>query len=125
MAYALKTFPIYFDTTELFHPEKWEESFEKVQNVFQSEAGTDIVANVRTGKLHVSAEFRCTDTALATFLGFDAAGSFTLKSYDTATSAYKTRTVRMANLKSTVEIHSDYVTASTGLYTVTFDLIEF
>lgn len=122
---ALKSYPIYFDTTELFRPEKWEESFEKVQNVFQSEAGTDLVIKVRSGKLKVSAEFRCTDDDFATFQGFDNAASFTLKSYDTVTSAYKSRTVRMENLKSVVEPHSDYVTTTNGLYTVTFDLVEF
>ena len=122
---ALKDYPIYFDTTELFRPEKWEESYEKIQNVFQSEAGTDLVVRVRSGKLKVSAEFRCTDDDFNTFQGFDAAASFTLKSYDVVTEAYKSRTVRMENLKGVVEPHSDYITASMGLYTVTFDLIEF
>ena len=65
----LKSYPIYFNTTELFRPEKWEESYEKVQNSFQSEAGTDLVINVRTGKLKVSCEFLCKDTNLSVFRG--------------------------------------------------------
>lgn len=122
---ALKSYPIYFDTTELFRPQKWEESYEKIQNVYQSEAGTDLAVKVRSGKLKVSAEFLCTDSDFATFQGFDYAGSFTLKSFDVVSNAYKSRTVRMENLKSTTEIHSDYITVSNGLYDVTFDLVEF
>ena len=121
----LKSYPIYFNTTELFRPEKWEESYEKVQNSFQSEAGTDLVINVRTGKLKVSCEFLCKDTNLSVFRGFDALGSFKLKSYEVEDGAYRERTVRMENLKSSLNVHSDYITQSNGLYTVSFDLVEF
>ena len=121
----LKSYPIYFNTTELFRPEKWEETFEKIQNTFQSEAGTDLVIRVRSGKLKVSAEFACTDAWLKKFQEFDALASFSLKSYDAVSAGYKTRTVWIENLKSSVNPKSDYITASDGLYTVTFDLIEF
>ena len=33
----LKDFPIKFDTTELFRPEKWDESYETIENVNQTE----------------------------------------------------------------------------------------
>lgn len=121
----LRDFPILFDTDELFRPEKWEESYETIETKNQTEAGTDSISVTRFGKLSVSCEFACTAEWKKTFLEYSRKLSFTLSFYDVENSTYVQKTVRMRNFKSTTEIHSDYVTESVGLYTVTFDLIEF
>lgn len=121
----LKDYPIKFDSIALFRPEKWEVSYGKVVNVKQSEAGTDMVTTTRTGKLNISAEFRCTDVWLKKFREFDAMGSFKMSVYDVVAEGYMEHTVRIENLKSSLEVHSDYVAVSNGLYTVSFDIIEY
>ena len=121
----LKDFPIKFDTTELFRPEKWDESYETIETVNQTEAGTDSTAITRFNKLTVSCEFSCTDEWKKTFLEFSKKLSFKLFYYDVETSAYVEKTVRMRNFRSGTEVHSDYITQSFGLYNVSFDLIEF
>ena len=124
----LKDYPIIFNDgadTLIFQWEKWSESYSKVQTSNVSEAGTDLVSVTRTGKLSVSCEYACTSSALATFQAFSEKASFTLKKYDAVVNGYKDYTVRMENLKVDTERHGDYVTESTGLYTVSFDLVEF
>ncbi len=121
----LRDYPIKFEDTTLFRPEKWNEKYEKVVSSKQSEAGTDIVTVTRTGKLSISADFNCTDVWLAKFMQFDAMGSFTMSKYDVISGGYKQYTVRIENLSVTVEIHSDYIKTSNGLYVVSFDIKEF
>lgn len=121
----LNDYPIKFNDTALFRPEKWDTSYEKISTVKQSSAGTDMVLNTRTGKLKISAEFNCTDVWLKRFREFDAMGSFTLSLYDVVTEGYAVHTVRMENLKESMEVHSGHITVSNGLYVVSFDIIEF
>lgn len=121
----LKDYPTKFNDTELFRPGKWETAYEKIATVKQSEAGTDMVLKTRAGKLRVSAEFNCTDLWLKKFREFDAMGSFTLSLYDVVVGGYSTHTVRIENLKANLEVHSDHITVSNGLYVVSFDIIEF
>lgn len=129
MANALKQYPVIFNTggvdTQIFQWDKWEERFDKVQTTNTSEAGTDLVNLVRVGKMVVSCEYSATYDWLAIFQTFNDLSSFTLKRYDASANAYKSHTVRMENMQVSIERHSDYVTQSTGLYTVSFDLIEF
>lgn len=117
-------YPRKFNTTELFTPEKWEMNPNKISNTNVSEAGTDLINLVRTDKLNVSAAFACTSEWAAIFEGFNNMPSFTLTQYEPSASGYKNRTVRMENFSSAVEEHSEYVSKSTGLYNVSFDLIE-
>lgn len=125
---ALKDYPVIFNDgadTLIFQWDKWEENYSKVQTSNVSEAGTDLISITRTGKLSVSCEYACTSSWLATFQNFSELPSFTLKKYDAVEAGYKSFTVRMENFKVSTERHSDYITESTGLYIVTFDLIEF
>lgn len=121
----LNDFPIKFDSTTLFKPEKWDESYSTIENVRQTEAGTDSISVTRFNKLNVSCEFSCTDVWAKFFLEYSKKLSFTLSIYDVETSAYVQKTVRMRNYKSGIEPNSEYVTSSFGLYNVSFDLIEF
>lgn len=121
---CLKDYPIYFNTTALFRPESWKESPGKIENTNQSEAGTDLVNLVRVDKMKISARFDCTSEWKAVFDGFNDLPSFTLKTYDARTEAYKERTVRMQNFNCNTLPKSDYLTSTMGLHEISFDLVQ-
>lgn len=118
-------FPIYFDGRQLFDPESWDESYDVVENTYQTEAGTDQVDLVRTGKLSVSAQFNCSDKWVSIFREYSDANSIELRSYDAKERGYVTRTVRMRNFKPGLRSDSRKTKRTNGLYEVTFDLEEF
>lgn len=121
----LKDYPIYFDETELFTPESWEESYAVVESTNQTEAGTDQVIVTRYDKLSVSASFQCSSRWAAKFAEFRDKDSIAVKLYDLKTQDYKTRTMRMRNFKTGPEKNSEKTKGTNGLYTVNFDLEEF
>lgn len=122
----LSSYPICFNTTELeFFPATWEESLEVVENVFSTEAGTDVVDIVRTGKLTVNVGCRQTAAWAKTFKQFSALSSFTLKIYDPLTEAYAEHTVRMRDFRSALVKGTDRMSVSEGLWDISFTLKEF
>lgn len=121
----LKDYPIRFDSTELFKPEKWEESYEVLENVNETEAGTDSIEITRDEKLTISAEFACTSEWVRRFRMFAKQNTINVQMYDSETNGYKTYMMRIRNFKKGTEPHSEYVRSSVGLYNVTFDLIQF
>ena len=118
-------YPIQINSTNLFRPESWDISTETVEAAFQTEAGTDELIVTRYGKTTISASFACTDTWLATFKGWSESASLTVKYYDPSVPGYTTKTMRMRGFKASMNVYSDYITKSLGLYTVSFNLIEF
>ncbi|MCH4013803.1 MAG: hypothetical protein LKE64_05695 [Solobacterium sp.] len=121
----LKDYPIYFDETELFTPESWEESYSVIESTNQTEAGTDQVIVTRYDKLSVSASFQCSSRWAAKFAEFRDKDSIQVKLYDLKSQDYKTRTMRMRNFKTGPEKNSEKTRGTNGLYTVSFDLEEF
>ena len=120
-----KDYPIWFDDTQLFWPEKWQESYEVVESRNTTEAGTDQVIVTRYDKLSVSCEFDCDDFWAAVFAAFRDKDSISVKIYDLKEKGYKTRTMRTRNFKTGPEKNSEKLISSNGLYSVAFDLIEF
>lgn len=121
----LNDYPVYFNTTKLFRPEKWVETPQKIMNTNQSEAGTDLINMRRYDKLNVACEYACTSAWVKAFDEFNNMASFTLKSYSPRSNAYVERTVRMEGFSVAEEVYSGYVEGTIGLYTVSFNLIEF
>lgn len=121
----LKDYPIYFDNTKLFTPKSWDESYEVVENTYETEAGTDQVDVTRYDKLSVSASFQCTSEWAAIFANFRDKDSIQVKMYDLKLQDYKTRTMRIRNFKTGPEKHSERTEGTNGLYTINFDLQEF
>ena len=117
--------PIYFDDTKLFWPSKWDEKYEVVETTNATEGGTDQVIVTRYDKLSVSCEFQCSDTWAATFAEFRDHDSIQVKCYDLKTRDYKTRTMRIRNFSPDRKEGSEKLRSTNGLYTVSFDLIEF
>lgn len=124
------TYPILFDTTQILSPSQWDETSVVIENVNQSEAGTDNVEVARYDKLTVSARFKVAESSTAgtwakTFKEFSKKASFTLKRYDILAEAYEERTVRMRNFSASLERKSDLLPNINGVWDISFDLIEF
>ena len=120
-------YPTKINNTALFRPEKWSINRGKVKKAFQTEAGPDSLLVTRTGKVTISAEYSCTAAWLAIFQGWDDSASLTVKYYDPLVPGYAEKTMYMDGFKFDMVPASDYLkdSQSLGLYTVSFDLIEF
>lgn len=121
----LKDYPIYFNETKLPTPKKWAESFDTVETVNQTEAGTDQVLVTRYGKLSVSARFDCSSRLGHLFAVFRDAGPILVKAYDLKADGYVTRKMRLRELQSEPVEGSEKTPGTTGLYAVTFRLEEY
>lgn len=119
-------FPIKINNTDLPVPTDWNEFAEVVEVANTTEAGTDIVDLMRVDKLTVNATFDVSSTWLATFKGWaNDTSKLTVKIYDSVSSAYVTRYMRIRNFNYSLVRYSDKTSGTIGLWTVTFDLIEF
>lgn len=122
----LNTYPTQINNTKLPVATSWNETAEVVENVNTTEAGTDVSDILRVDKLTVNASFDVSSTWLATFKGWaNSTSKLTVKIYDTVTSAYVTRYMRIRNFNYNLVQYSDKTSGTVGLWTVTFDLIEF
>lgn len=119
-------FPIKINSTDLPVPSDWTENAEVVEIANTTEAGTDIVDLMRVDKLTVNATFDVSSTWLATFKGWaNDTSKLTVKIYDSISNAYITRYMRIRNFNYSLVRYSDKTSGTIGLWTVTFDLIEF
>lgn len=121
----LKEYPIYFNDEKLPDPKKWEEEFKTIENVNQTEAGTDQVLVVRYEKLTVTAQFNCSSRWAARFAEYRDAGPITVKSYDLKSADYKERRMRIRDFKSSPVEGSKNTPGTTGLYGIVFNLEEY
>lgn len=122
----LNDFPIQINSTDLPVPKTWNEIAEVMENVNTTEAGTDIVDIMRVDKLTVNASFDVSSSWLATFKGWaNSTSKLTVKIYDSVSNAYVTRYMRIRNFNQNLVENSDKNSGTVGLWTITFDLIEF
>ena len=123
---VLNDYPIKFDNTSLPFPTGWQQAFNKVQTLLQSEGGDDLIQSIRKGKLSISAQFVLADDNWVKFFRqYYVKDSFILSQYSPLTSTYETRTVRMENLAYSHRRKSEKLTAVTGVWDVSFNLEEF
>lgn len=120
----LKDYPIFFNNTEIMPWSRWDESYETIENVYETEAGTDQINIIRNGKLTIEAEFRCHSGWLSTFRSFARLSTLNLKQYDTETEDYKTYTVRIRDFKAQPIEFSDKVSETNGVWDVRFMIKE-
>ena len=121
----LKDYPVYFDQTKIFTPDKWDEKRDVIENAFQSEAGTDIISVTRYGKLSVSASFSCSDKWASIFTQFSEQDFIMVKIFDVVKKDYALHEMRMRNFNTSIIQGSERVAGTNGLYSVSFDLEEF
>lgn len=119
------SYPIKFNTTEIPFPASWSESPETLEKVFQSEAGTDKIIIQRKNKLKVTMNYNCLDTLANTLGTFSQMDSFTFKRYNPITATYEERTVRMRNYSCAFVKKSEDLSATNGIWKISFTLEEF
>ena len=126
------TYPIKLYTLETgmitipFPATNWAISNSTIENVQQSEGGTDIVQVVRQKKAHISAQFRVSDVEwVKKFLDLSMQDGIELSQYDPITDDYETLNVRMRNVEYSNVRKSQLLTGVKGVWDVSFELEEF
>ena len=121
----LKTYPFKFNNVSIPFPNSVDFSNEVLENVNETEAGTDIVQIRRMKKTTISMSFRLMDSYLAFFEGYAYSSStITVSIYDATTRAYITKTMRMRDFKYSLVEKSELVNDINGMYDISFNLIE-
>lgn len=118
-------YPILFDTDEIYYPKSFSIDEQVVETVNQTEAGTDQIQLIRTGKIKISYSTTCKSKYLNLFKQYSRKASFTVKYYDTELEGYATKTVRLRGLKYSLSQSSYDLENVDGVYNVSFTLEEF
>lgn len=118
-------YKIKFNNTEIPFPASWSEDSEVLEKVYQSESGIDKLIVQRKDKLKISMNFNCLATLASTLGGFSQLDSFTFKRYNPRNATYEERTVRMRKFTSSFVKKSEDLSATNGIWKVSFTLEEF
>lgn len=121
----LADFPILFNNTPIPNPNNYSESSEVVEEVNETEAGTDVVIMVRKDKLTASLSFNCSSLWAKKFAEFRDTEPLSVSIYDAKTEAYKTRSMRIRSYQSNLVENSWRSRRTNGLYEISFELKEY
>lgn len=100
------------------NPVDYSESFSKVSNTFQSEAGDDLAIDVRVGKYSGSFTFQVSSKWKSKFLAYAKQPSIKLQIDDVE------YTVRIESIDCDLEKNSEYSQGTQGYWTVSFSVEE-
>ena len=121
----LKNYPIKINNTSIPFSGSMSEKYDTIENVNTSEAGTDICQVQRLGKLTLSISYTMLSDFIATLETWrDSTSALTVQVFDFTTSAYKEHTMRMRNYSKSLVKYSQDLEVTTGIWNVSFDLIE-
>lgn len=118
-------YPLKFNNEEMYYPSSFSIDEEVIDKTNQTEAGTDQVQLVRTGKVKMTFSTKCLPQWLAKYKYYSALASFQVSYYDVSVEGYVTKTVRMRDFKWSVVKHSYELENTAGIYDVSFVLKEF
>lgn len=118
-------YPLMFNNDVLKYPDSFNPEEQTIETVNQTEAGTDQVQLVRTGKIKISVSHLCLADELILYKSYSTLPKFTLKYYDPSLNGYTTKTVRMRGLKYPLSKGSYRLDGVRGVYSVSFTLEEF
>lgn len=121
----LKNYPIKINNVAIPFSGSMSEKYDTIENVNTSEAGTDVVQLTRVGKLTTSISYTMLSDFIPTLEGWrDSMTELSVKIFDFNTGGYKEHSMRMRNYKKDIVKHSQDLTVTTGIWKVSFDLIE-
>ena len=118
-------YPVKFGDEEIPEPEEWSEESSVVENVNQTEAGTDQISVIRYDKLSVSCSFQCSHRWASKFKAYSKKDSIFVRMYDIELGGYKTRTMRIRSFKADPVQNSQRTPNTNGLWEISFHLEEF
>lgn len=123
----MKDFYFKFDSTPLtFWPASWSDSEDPIETLIQSEGGTDMIEQTRTGKLNVEISLKVQDTTWVKFFKeYERKDSFQFYYFDVETNAYKNKTCRLRNLRKSLVKDSEQLNSTKGVWEVSFTITEF
>lgn len=121
----LRDYPTYINDIKIPAADSWQESYGTVESVNTTEAGTDVVVLVRSGKLSVSASYSCSSDGAALLASFRDAEPLTVSMYDIGEQGYKARQMRMRNFSAERVEDSGNTPGTVGLWRVSFNLEEY
>lgn len=121
----LSGYPVKFDLETVFTPTSWEESSEVIENINETEAGTDQIAVTRYDKLSVSCSFNCSSVWAAKFKAYSKKDFISVSIYDLIDKVYKVRNMRIRDFKAKLVDNSWNTPGTNGLWEISFTLIEF
>ena len=116
---------IMFDDELIFEPQSWDEESDVIENVNETEAGTEQIAVTRYDKLSVSCSFQCSSIWAKKFKQYSMKDEIAVSLYDVVDEAYKVRAMRIRDFKMSLVSHSWNTPNTNGLWEVSFSLIEF
>lgn len=116
---------IMFDDEVIFEPQSWDEESDVIENVNETEAGTEQIAVTRYDKLSVSCSFQCSSIWAKKFKQYSMKDEIAVSLYDVVDEAYKVRAMRIRDFKMSLVSHSWNTPNTNGLWEVSFSLIEF
>ena len=121
----LKNYPIKFNNVAIPFPNSLDIGNEVLENINETEAGTDVAQIRRISKLTLSLSFRLMNSYLAFFEGYAFnTSTISVQFYSATANAYQTKTMRMRNFKYKLVEQSEKVNDINGMYDISFDLIE-
>lgn len=123
----LKNYPLKLNDIDLLIPDPYKESWNAIEDVKQSAAGTDIYTSVRSRKLTISLSYKVTSAWLKTLAQLNMTSrteSLTLQRYDPIQETYSTHQVKMKNFSYQVDRKSWDLSITDGIYKVSFVLEE-
>ncbi len=115
----------YFLHRKIIEPKTWNESSEVIENVHETEAGTEQISVSRYDKLKISASYQCSSKWAGIFKDFSKKDSIAVTRYDVLAGEEETRYMRMRDLKLSLVEKSTHTGGTKGLWKVSFDLEEF
>lgn len=118
-------YPVKFGEEEIPEPEEWSEESSVIENVNQTEAGTDQISVTRYDKLSVSCSFQCSHRWASKFKDYSKKDSISVRMYDIELGGYKTRTMRIRSFKADPVKNSQRTPNTNGLWEISFHLEEF
>ena len=121
----LKDYPVKINNTAIPFSGSMAEKYDTIESVNMSEAGTDIVQTERLGKLTLSISYKILSSWIPTFESWAFENTYkTVSIFDFGTGAYKNHQMRMRNYTKKLKKDSQDLTVTTGIWEVSFDLIE-
>ncbi len=96
----LNEYPLCINNEEILITATMKEDWKKIENVTQSEAGTDMVSVVRNKKLTLTLTFKVMSGWLKKFASYRDEPSVTVKRYDAVEEGYTTHTMRFTSFNA-------------------------
>lgn len=121
----LKDYPVKINNTAIPYGGTMSQEFSDVETVNVSEAGTDIVQTERHGKLTFTLNFQTFSDWMQTLESWYLDNTVkTVSIYSFATGAYKDYSMRMRDYKPVLVEDTEKLKQTTGVWKISFKLIE-